>query len=459
MADVRWPRLSTVRVRVTLAAAGLLTVVLVLMSVLLVALQRSALTEQLDGTLSADAERVAEAMESSGVPSESSDDDLLVLVIGADGAIVHATGDEDEVAELARLEIREDERDITLDDDRFRVVTESFDSPDGQGRVIVAGGRDDIDDSVAELTTSLLWVIPMAVLVLSVLVWMIVGRTLQPVERIRTAVASIDMGELDRRVPVPGGGDEIARLATTMNEMLTRLESSVRRQQQFVADASHELRTPLTRMRTELEVDERDPDRADPSATRRSQLEEISALQDMIEDLLLLARSDANTLAPASDTIDLDDIVLEEARVASSSTVRIDTSRVSGAQVTGSRHELHRVVRNLLDNALRHARATVSVELAERGGDVWLVVSDDGPGIPPEDRERALQRFTRLDESRSGGAGRSGLGLAIVDDIVTRHGGTTTIDDAPGGGARVTVKIPGVTAGTVRAWNVHERTG
>jgi len=443
MADVRWPRLSTVRVRVTLAAAGLLTVVLVLMSVLLVALQRSALTEQLDDTLAAEAERVGEAMESSGVPSEPSDDDLLVLVIGADGAIVHAIGDEDEVAELARLEIRDGERDITLDDDRFKVVTESFDSPDGQGLVIVAGGRDDIDDSVAELTTSLLWVIPMAVLILSLLVWMIVGRTLRPVERIRTAVASIDMGELDRRVPVPGGGDEIARLATTMNEMLARLESSVRRQQQFVADASHELRTPLTRMRTELEVDERNPDEADPSATRRSQLEEISALQDMIEDLLLLARSDANTLPPASDTIDLDDIVLDEARVASASTVRVDTSRVSGAQVTGSRHELHRVVRNLLDNALRHARATVRVELAERGGDVWLVVSDDGPGIPPEDRERALQRFARLDESRSGGAGRSGLGLAIVDDIVTRHGGTITIDDACGGGARVTVKLPG----------------
>jgi signal transduction histidine kinase len=442
MADARWPRLASVRVRVTVAAAGLLIVVLLLMSVLLVALQRSALTEQLDDTLSAEAERVAEAIESSGIPTASGDDDLLVLVVGADGAVVSAFGDEDEAAALSRLEIRDGEHDVTLDDDRFRVVTESYDSPDGQGRVIVAGGRDDIDDSVAELTTSLLWVIPVAVLVLSVLVWIIVGRTLRPVERIRAQVASIDMGELDRRVPVPGGGDEIARLATTMNEMLARLESSVRRQHQFVADASHELRTPLTRMRTELEVDDRDPGHADPAATRRSQLEEIAALQDMIEDLLLLARSDAGTAGTAVETIDLDDIVLDETRAASTSTVPIDTSNVSGAQVTGSRHELHRVVRNLFDNALRHARASVSVELAERDGDVWLVVSDDGPGIPPQDRQRALERFTRLDESRSGGAGRSGLGLAIVDDIVTRHGGTTTIDDAPGGGARVTVKLP-----------------
>ena len=136
------------------------------------------------------------------------------------------------------------------------------------------------------------------------------------------------------------------------------------------------------------------------------------------------------------------DIVLDEANAASTATFVIDTSNVSAAQVIGSRHELHRVVRNLLDNARRHARTSVIVELDERAGDAWLVVSDDGPGIPLEDRERVLERFARLDESRSGGAGRSGLGLAIVDDIATRHGGTTVIDDAPGGGARVTVKLP-----------------
>jgi signal transduction histidine kinase len=442
MVDLRRSRLSTVRVRVTLAAAAVLAVVLVLMSVLLVALQRSALTEQLDDTLSVEAERVADAVESSRVVPEVGDDDLLVLVEDADGAILTATGEEDELAMLTGLELGDGEHDVRLDDDRFRVVSESYESPDGEGRVIVAGARDDVDDSIAELTNSLLWVIPPAVLVLSVVVWLIVGHTLRPVERIRAEVASIDMGELDRRVPVPGGGDEIARLATTMNDMLARLQTSVQRQQRFVADASHELRTPLTRMRTELEVDERDPDRADPSATRRSQLEEISALQQLIEDLLLLARSDADTIIAPSDTIDLDDIVLDETHAASTPTVAIDTSNVSAAQVIGSRQELQRVVRNLLDNARHHARTSVIVELEERDGAAWLVVSDDGPGIPLEDRERVLERFTRLDESRSGGAGHSGLGLAIVDDIVTRYGGSTTIDDAPGGGARVTVKLP-----------------
>jgi signal transduction histidine kinase len=287
----------------------------------------------------------------------------------------------------------------------------------------------------------LLWVIPLAVVALVAVVWLIVGRTLRPVERIRTEVASIDMAELDRRVPVPGGGDEIARLAVTMNDMLARLESSSRRQQQFVADASHELRTPLTRMRTELEVDERDPQHADPSATRRSQLDEIAGLQQMIDDLLLLARSDAGTPSTESETVDLDDIVLDEVRAVGPSVVTIDTTHVSGAQVVGSRRELQRVVRNLLDNARRHARDSVVVSLDERDGSARLVVSDDGPGIAPEDRQKALERFTRLDASRSG-AGRSGLGLAIVDDIVRRHGGGTAIDEAPGGGARVTVTLP-----------------
>jgi signal transduction histidine kinase len=165
-------------------------------------------------------------------------------------------------------------------------------------------------------------------------------------------------------------------------------------------------------------------------------------LQQMIEDLLVLARSDARTATTGSDVIDLDDLVLEEARIDGPPGVTVDTANVSAAQVVGSRHELHRVVRNLLDNARRHAHSSVGVELVERGGEAWLIVSDDGPGIAAEDRARALERFTRLDESRSGGAGRSGLGLAIVDDIVTRHGGSTTIDDAPGGGARVTVKLP-----------------
>ena len=290
---------------------------------------------------------------------------------------------------------------------------------------------DDVDEAIAELVASLAWIIPLATVALAALVWFVVGRTLRPVERIRAEVAEIGLGELDHRVPEPPGDDEIARLAVTMNEMLARLEASARRQQQFVADAAHELRTPLTRMRTELEVD----------AARASQLDEIVALQRMIDDLLLLARGDAGG-ARRAERVDLDDLVLDELRALPAPPPTVDRRGVSAAQVIGDRDELRRVVRNLLDNARRHATASVTVELAEGDGRATLAVTDDGPGIPTDRRAEVFERFSRLDAARSAGGGRAGLGLAIVHDIVARHGGTVTVDDGPAGGARFVVDLP-----------------
>jgi signal transduction histidine kinase len=226
-----------------------------------------------------------------------------------------------------------------------------------------------------------------------------------------------------------------------MNDMLARLQHAVVRQQRFVADASHELRTPLTRMRTELEVDERNPERADAAATRRSQLDEIAGLQRLIEDLLTLARSDAGAIETRSDAVDLDDIVLEEARAATGSASSFDVGQVSAAQVRGDAEALRRVVRNLFDNARQHAATRVTIGLAERDGSAVLTVDDDGPGVPPERRDDIFDRFARLDESRTGG-GHAGLGLAIVADIVTRHGGSVAVDGAPSGGARFVVTLP-----------------
>jgi signal transduction histidine kinase len=194
-------------------------------------------------------------------------------------------------------------------------------------------------------------------------------------------------------------------------------------------------------MRSELEVDARDPGRADTAATRRSQLDEIAGLQSMIDDLLVLARSDAGAPGLSFLAVDLDDIVLEEVRAARTP-VPIDATRVSAAQVMGSADDLRRVVRNLLDNAARHARTTVAVGLVETDGMAILTVDDDGTGIPADRRTDVFERFTRLDESRTGGRGRAGLGLAIVHEIVTRHGGTVAIEDSPLNGARLTVTLP-----------------
>jgi len=434
-------RFRSVRVRVTAVAAVAVALVLGVASVLLVQRQRADLIDQLDESLLVEADRISDAAEAGALP-EIDDDDRLVILLGGDGAVAaySGVGGPDEAAALLRA--ADGTRDVTFDDEPYRIRFERYDADaDDDGVVYVAGPTDDVEDSVVELRNTLAATVPAVVVLLIVVVWIVVGRTLRPVDEIRSRVAAIGMAELDRRVPVPDTGDEIARLAETMNDMLARLQHAVVRQQRFVADASHELRTPLTRMRTELEVDERNPERADTAATRRSQLDEIAGLQRLIEDLLTLARSDAGAIEARRDPVDLDDIVLEEARAATTSDSSFDVGQVSAAQVRGDAEALRRVVRNLFDNARQHAATRVTIGLAERDGSAVLTVDDDGPGVPPECRDDIFDRFARLDESRTGGD-HAGLGLAIVADIVTRHGGSVAVDGAPSGGARFVVTLP-----------------
>jgi signal transduction histidine kinase len=263
-------------------------------------------------------------------------------------------------------------------------------------------------------------------------------------EAIRVQVAAIGPDALDQRVPVPVSGDEVTRLARTMNGMLDRLERSADQQRRLVADASHELRSPLARMRAELEVDLAHPDGADLVATHHSALDEVVGLQHLVDDLLDVARPErADGGAGPLEPVDLDDVVLRAARrVRAAGRVSLDTIGVGAAQVVGDASRLDRMVANLLDNAVRHATTAVSVGLRDDGAIALLVVDDDGPGVPPADRLRAFEAFTRLDEARTPGTGGAGLGLAIVREIAVAHGGSVVIDDRPGGGARVVVTLP-----------------
>jgi signal transduction histidine kinase len=197
-------------------------------------------------------------------------------------------------------------------------------------------------------------------------------------------------------------------------------------------------------MRSELEVDLAHPEAADPAATQRSVLEETIGLQHLVDDLLYLARSDDGAEPRQTDRVDLDDVVLGvvQATRAATDGVVIDSGEVTGAQVAGDRAQLARAVTNLVENAARHATGRVSVALREDGDHAALIVSDDGPGIPPEDRERVFERFTRLDDARTRSGGGAGLGLAITRDIVERHGGTIALAGARGGGTAVTVTLP-----------------
>jgi signal transduction histidine kinase len=322
---------------------------------------------------------------------------------------------------------------VTIDGDRYRVAR----AEDGEVTVVVAASTENVDETVMALVRALMLLVPAATVVLAVLVGLLVGRTLRPVSRIRSEVDAIGLDELDRRVPQPPGHDEIARLAATMNAMLERLDRANQRQQRFVADASHELRTPLTRMRAELELEELDPTGAATASTRRHLLDDVARLQQLIDDLLVLARGDAGVPLPRRP-VDLDDLVLDEARAAGA----VDVRNVSAAQVRGDATSLRRAVRNLLDNACRHASSRVEVTLYEADGCVHLIVDDDGAGIPPESRAVVFERFARLDDARTPTEGRSGLGLSIVQAVVARRGGTVAATDSPLGGARLTVILP-----------------
>jgi signal transduction histidine kinase len=329
-------------------------------------------------------------------------------------------------------------RHIPALNDSFRVLSRSASGPDGRLVLHVVTAADNVTDSVAALRNSLLLLIPLTLVVLAAIIWWLAGRALRPVDAIRREVAAIGE-DLERRVPVPATGDEIDRLAGTMNEMLDRIEDAATRLRRFVADASHELRSPLARMRSELEVDLTHPGEYDLEATHRSVLDEVLFL----DDLLHLARSDSGSQVMRSEAVDLDDLVLAEAaRLRMVGDRKVDVSGVSAGQVTGDWSQLQRAIRNLVDNARRHAATTVRFELHEWDSTVELAVVDDGPGIPPEAREWIFERFARTDKSRSRDAGGSGLGLAITRDVIEAHGGTVRVDTGFADGARMVVRLP-----------------
>lgn len=308
--------------------------------------------------------------------------------------------------------------------------------------VVVASSIEPARQSVRTVLVLLAVSAPVLLLLVGLATRVLVGRSLAPVERIRARVAGIGGTRLDDRVPVPPFHDEIARLAVTMNQMLDRLQRADTAQRQFVADASHELRSPLTTLVAALEV-------AGPgtSADAWPEVREILVLESsrmgrLVEDLLLLAIADDEGIRLRVTDVDLDDLVAEEAaRVRVQGPVRVDV-RLRPARVRGDEDRIGRLLRNLSDNASRHARSRVVVSCDSDAAGGRLVVEDDGPGIPVADRDRVFDRFIRLEHSRDRGSGGSGLGLAIVREIARAHGASVEVDDSTLGGARVSVRFP-----------------
>ena len=447
-------RPRTVRSQVTWTATGLVALVLVLSAFGLVAAQQRVLTHGIDEALIQRADNIqrdiVQGTFGSRLPNEGRDpEDSFLQLLDADGSVVATTENAAGLPAAARPLRRGGEvvatvQDVPLSNGKFRVLARSLaGTTSGPVTLLVAKNLDDVDESVAILKRSLAVAIPVVTGVLALLVWWLTGRVLRPVESIRREVASIEGHELHRRVPAPGSEDEIARLASTMNEMLDRVQHATDRQRRFVADASHELRGPLTRLRSSLEVTIAHPDGVDAVSLSRELLGDTVELQKLVDDLLFLARSESGSLEVPHQPVDLDDLVLEEARrLRERGTVGVDVSAVSAARTWGSADQLTRAVRNLSSNAERHAEQRVTFELREIDGRSELVVADDGPGIAPEHRELVFTRFARLDEARSRDAGGSGLGLAIVQDIVTRHDGWVGVVEHAGPGARFVVDLP-----------------
>lgn len=319
----------------------------------------------------------------------------------------------------------------------------------GGAEILVAADTSDVARSVEQVEV-ILWVAAPAMAALAALVtWLLTGRALRPVDRMTERVRAINAGTLHERVPSPGTGDEIDRLAGTMNSMLERIESHDVRLRQFVTDAAHELRTPVAVLRAEAEVALRAGAGASAPDLASGVLAESLRLQRTVDDLLVLARHDetrpddgaAGGRPRPGEEIDLDDVVLAEAARARAAPV--DVSGVSAGRVAGSADSAARVVAHLLDNAARHARSRVAVALrAEPSGEVVLAVDDDGEGIAAEDRRRIFERFTRLGEARTRDNGGAGLGLAVVASLVQEMGGTVTAGDSPLGGARFELRFP-----------------
>lgn len=449
----RSARLGSIRFRLTALAVGLVLGSLLVASAALVANQRSRLTDTIDDALQVRGDALGAVLDADALPgviSNRGDADAIVQVVDVDGAVIAATDNIAGEPALATSTFTGDRfvtvEDTPIDEATFRVLIRPIRTNDRPVALLVAARFDTVADSVRSLSAALAIAVPSLVVVVAGISWLLVGRALRPVDKIRAEVDTIAADDLHCRVSAGVSNDELGRLASTMNLMLERIEGGQQRQQQFVADASHELRSPLTRMRGHLEVDLRtDAEPEQLQETHRRVLNDVGHLQHLVADLLELARHDEHRLPSRQDPVDLDDLVHGQTRhLRQNERITLDLTSVTPAQVTGDPRQLARALRNLIDNAERHADHTITIEVHETDGSARVRITDDGPGIPPSDRERIFERFVRADQSRTSDdtSASTGLGLAITEAILERHHGTIELDASYTKGARFVVTIP-----------------
>jgi two-component system sensor histidine kinase QseC len=322
--------------------------------------------------------------------------------------------------------------DTTVNGRRWRV----FSHWDAQREYLVQVGEavDARDHLAGEVLKKLVQPLLVALPLLGLLVWFAVGSALRPVDRIGVALARRDphyLAPLEGEVP-----KEIAPMVERLNDLLVRVQSSLESERRFTSDAAHELRTPLAALKTQLQVAQG----AGESSERGQAIAKAIAAGDratrLVEQLLTLARLEHDAWRRQAETVDLHALVAqalaESAQAASEKNIRLSLEGEPGPAITGHSGLLAILLRNLIDNALRYSppHSEVGISLRHAANGVVLEVQDQGPGIPPEERDNALRRFHRLEEAQSGG---SGLGLSIVARIAELHGARIELREGPQG--------------------------
>ncbi|WP_163165356.1 ATP-binding protein [Arthrobacter sp. Alg241-R88] len=328
------------------------------------------------------------------------------------------------------------------DSDDFLVVAKGVPVRGKTYTVAVASTVQVQADTVSTVAWLMLGLTPVLLAAVGLLVWELVGRSLQQVQRIRRQVSRINVHRLSGRVDVPPTADEITALALTMNSMLDRLQASEQEQRRFVSDASHELRSPLATLSAAVEVASADSTGATWNELKDVLADETARMRYLVENLLTLAKSDDGGLRIDVTDVDLDHVVQDEIRrLRATSAHRIEAD-LRPVRIQGDPMRLGQVLRNVLDNADKHARSRIRITLDTRPGEAVLAVDNDGDLVPEGDRLRIFGRFVRLDESRTRGSGGSGLGLAIAESIMAAHHGTISATESPAGECRFELVFP-----------------
>ncbi|HTQ91928.1 MAG TPA: HAMP domain-containing sensor histidine kinase [Streptosporangiaceae bacterium] len=444
-----WWRRRSLRARLTLATSAGLAVALALAAVLLVNALRASLVRGLDLSARQGAVEVAALIDQNRLPSPVpvAPGTLTIQVLDASGRIINVSPGADRLVPIlppaqAEAAARSGQARTLAGPplgmpSLIRVVAVAA---AGHRVVIAAVSYAEVRDSLATLVKVLAVGTPLLFALLALATWLLTGYTLRPIAALRRGAAEVTETGVPRDLPVPPARDEVHLLAVTLNDMLSRLAEAQQRQRDLVSDTAHELRSPIASIRAQLEVALDHPDGLDWAEMARDVHADTLRLARLAEDLLLLARLDGQHLRRKPTDL----AALCESVVARYATARVPVRAEAGGPcvVAGDQDALARLLVNLLDNAVRHAASRVCVSVRQDGGWAVLTVADDGPGIAPEDAERAFGRFARLDDARSrSGEEGAGLGLPIVKSTAEAHGGSVSLGDA-GPGLRAVVRLP-----------------